>query len=52
MRAPADGGASHALGTIPFRAIARFDISPDGTRLIYARCDLCAAALMMAENFR
>ena len=47
-----DGGAPRALGTIPYRAIAGFDVSGDGTRLIYARCDLCAADLMIAENFR
>jgi Tol biopolymer transport system component len=49
---PLGGGASRTLGTIPHYVAGTVSISPDFTRVLYARCDQCAADIMLVENFR
>jgi Tol biopolymer transport system component len=50
--APLDGGVSRRLGTIPYLVMSGVSFSPDLTRMLYTRCDQCAADLMLVENFR
>jgi Tol biopolymer transport system component/predicted Ser/Thr protein kinase len=49
---PLAGGPPKDLGTIPFTGIGGLSFTPDFTRMLYARCDQCAADLMLVENFR
>jgi len=49
---PLAGGPAKDLGTIPFPVTARLSVTPDLTRLLYARCDQCAADIMLVDNFR
>jgi Tol biopolymer transport system component len=50
--APLDGGPSKLLGTIPHLVMSGVSFSRDLTRMLYTRCDQCAADLMLVENFR
>jgi len=51
--APLDGGTARVLGTLP-RPLGGIglSLSPDFSRMLYARCDQCAADIMLVENFR
>jgi serine/threonine protein kinase/WD40 repeat protein len=49
---PLAGGPARDLGTIPFPVISGLSFTPDFTRMLYARCDQCAADIMLVENFR
>lgn len=49
---PLDGGAPKDLGTIPYAVLSGLSFSPDFTRMLYSRCDPCAADIMLVENFR
>jgi hypothetical protein len=48
---PLDGGAPKTVGTIPHYVVSGLSFSPDFTRFLYARCDQCAADIMLVENF-
>jgi Tol biopolymer transport system component len=51
--APLEGGTARVLGTLP-RPVGgnALSLSPDFSRMLYARCDQCAADIMLVENFR
>ena len=50
--APLAGGAARRLGVIPHYVVSGPSFSPDFSRMFYARCDQCAADIMLVENFR
>ena len=49
---PLNGGPARTLGTLPRMAVGRISVSPDFSRMLYARCDQCAADIMLVENFK
>jgi len=49
---PLSGGQPKTIGTISPPPVGNFSISSDLKRILYARCDQCAADLMLVEGFR
>lgn len=49
---PLAGGPARDVGTIPFTVMGGLSFTADLTRMLYARCDQCAADIMLVENFR
>jgi len=49
---PLNGGTARALGTLPGMSVSRLSVSPDFSRVLYARCDQCEADIMLVENFK
>ena len=43
---------ARALGTLPGMSVSGISVSPDFSRVLYARCDQCEADLMLVENFK
>jgi hypothetical protein len=49
---PLIGGTAKALGILPGMVVSGLSVSPDFSRLLYARCDQCEADIMLVENFK
>jgi Tol biopolymer transport system component/tRNA A-37 threonylcarbamoyl transferase component Bud32 len=49
---PLNGGTARALGTLPGMSVSGLSVSPDFSRVLYARCDQCEADIMLVENFK
>jgi Tol biopolymer transport system component/tRNA A-37 threonylcarbamoyl transferase component Bud32 len=49
---PLTGGGPRTLATLAHRIVQSLSLAPDLRSMLYARCDQCAADLMLVENFR
>ena len=49
---PLNGGMVKQLGVLPRTIVSGLSFSPDFSRMLYARCDQCAADIMLVENFK
>ena len=48
---PGDSTEPEELGTVPGPIAPGLTVAPDHTSIVYARCDRCAADIMLVEGF-